>query len=549
MILGTPIAGTYARTGGRLLPLLESRDGAAVLGGVDAPVPHEQVDAVLIVQGEAPEPERPFPASAAHGAPTNPAARPDVRAELAGLIERSSPEGWREVLVECGALGTRIEVVASVVTDGGRHTWIPPQELVDALQRSRAVEYRPEAGTWTMARCTAVAGQEPAFETGHAEVRWTHGEQDPQAAFDELCYFPRAQAPEWLLAQALRHYENYRDAQEPGGPVRMVRVFDGKDDDGRPWAHRPVLPWAEKQLLLEYLLDGRVVLSARGTSADEVDPQRPAQVPKQFHTDGTWAWPLAVAYYLEIHDITPPRDFLDHVRRNGHRCPEIIADHAAEQAKALVLGADPETMDGERTAGAINVARHHLSRLGVSRRFYSFTEPLEGGWSMLRDADGWWSVFCLDRGEERNKSRFPTAYAAAAHMIGAVALTSDSMQREPDESLADYECPIEPLEPDRPLSHYDDRSVVVLPEGAEVDRFGTADGNTVFVPGTTLPHRSVPPEEAPGEYHRYQVVRGYEVVTGVIKPDHGQVGGGRAYFLPQPVGDLIADGWLVEIQA
>lgn len=547
MILGTPIAGTYARAEGRLVPLLESRDGAAVLDGVEAPVPHHRIDTVLVIQEEPPEPGRPFPAPAAHGAPTNPAARPDARAELRELVPRLGPQGWREIDIECVALGTRVEVVASVVTDGDRHPWIPPQDVVDALQRSRAVEYRPEPGAWTTARCTAVVGAEAEFETGHSEVRWADGEDDPQAAFDELRYFPRVQAPEWLLGQAWRHFADHRDAAGTRGPVRMAQVFDGRDGDGRPLAHRPVLPWLEKQLVLDYLLGGEVVLSARSTSEDEVDPQRPPEVPKQFHTDGTWAWPLATAYYLGAHDITPPRDFLDHIRRNGHRCPAIVADHAAEQAKALVLGADPDALDGERTADAIDVARRFISRFGVSRRFYSFTEPLEGGWSMLREPDGWWSVFCLDEGEVRNESRFPEAYGAAAHLIGAVALTRTSMLREPDEPLADYECPIEPLGPDLPLTHYDDRFVVVLPDGAEVDRFGTPDGNTVFVPGTGLPHRSMPPEQTPGEYRRYRVLGGFEVVTGVIKPDHGQVGGGQAYFLPQPVGELVAGGWLAEL--
>ncbi|GAA3365304.1 TNT domain-containing protein [Saccharopolyspora gregorii] len=542
MIVGTPVAGTLALADGRWHGWLESRDGTAVLAGFDAPVPVERIESAVVVQGEPPAPRRTFPAPAAHGAPTEPALRPDVRAELGEVLRRSAPAGALEVGVACTALGTRVEVSGTATTGTGAHTWIPPQEVLDALRRARVVEYRPESGAWTTARCTAAPGGEPVVEFGRGEP----AEVAPQDAFDELRLFPRAQAPEWLLGPAWHHYEQHR-ADAGAGTVRMARLFDGADAEGRPFAYRPVLPWVEKRLLVEYLSGGAVVLAARSTSADEVDPSRPPEVPKRFHTDGTWVWPLSMAYYLDVHDISPPRDFLDHVRARAHRLPEVVADHAVEQAKALVLGSEPDAFDAERTAGAIDLARRFIAALGVSRRFYSFAEPVEGGWSMLREADGWWSVFCVDGGEVRNSSRFPEAHAAAAHLIGAVALTRDSMQREPDEPLAEYECRIVPLGPDRPLSAYEDRRHAMLPDGAEVDRFGAPDGNAVFVAGTTLPQRSLPPGREPGEYRRYRVVRGFEVLTAVARPDHGQVGGGTAHLLPQPVGELVAGGWLAEV--
>ena len=65
--------------------------------------------------------------------------------------------------------------------------------------------------------------------------------------------------------------------------------------------------------------------------------------------------------------------------------------------------------------------------------------------------------------------------------------------------------------------------------------------------GTTLPQRSLPPGREPGEYRRYRVVRGFEVLTAVARPDHGQVGGGTVHLLPQPVGELVAGGWLAEV--
>ncbi|MCI2417116.1 TNT domain-containing protein [Saccharopolyspora sp. K220] len=544
MILGTPIAETFGLVDGeyRLLHHLEG-DGVHVEGS--GPVPLDQVTAVLFAQqDEACSVHPQFPARAAFGhLPDRSAQFRDLTRTLQDAVASALPEGWREAQVNCTALGTRIEITATVTTES-EHPWIPTQDVVDALRRLRNVAYHPETGAWTTASFRInEAGAD--FRTGYDAPQWTRAD-DQRAYYEELRYFPRSEAPEWLFEAAWSHFANNRDTAAQPEPVRMAQVFDVHVDD-RAAAYRPALPWAEKRMVLDYLHGGEILLTAHGTSTDEVDPQRPPEVPKQFHTDGTWVWPLALAYYLEVHDIAPPRDFLDHIRRTGHRPPEVVADRAAAEAKALVLGADADHLEAFKPAEAIELARGFIGAMGMSTRFYSFEAAFEGGWSMLRDADGWWSVFCVDEGEIRNKSRFPDPFAAAAQLIGAMALTRTRFLRAPDEPLQDFECPFAPLPGEAPLAAYDSKFLVDLRVGDEVDRFGEPTGNTVFVAGTTLPQRSVPPQQPPGDYRRYRVLSGFQVVSGVVKPDFGQVGGGTAFVLPNDLQTLVAEGWLAEV--
>ncbi|MGI8308619.1 TNT domain-containing protein [Saccharopolyspora hattusasensis] len=547
MILGMHIWGTYCAVGGEPRLMTELLDGAVRVDGSPDPIPVEQVTAVFFDQEDDAHPVRPqFPAPAAFGqVPDRAALQRDLVGALQDAVAAALPEGWREAQVNCTALGTRIEITATVTTDE-QHQWIPAQEVVDALRRLRNVEYLPETGAWTSARL-AINGDGADYRTGHDAPQWTRAGEDRRGSYDELRFFPCTTAPDWLLEAAWRHHANNRGNSDQPGPVRMVQVFEGRDANDRPVAHRPALPWAEKQMVLDYLFGGEILLSAPGTSPDEVDPQRPPEVPKQFHTDGAWVWPLAMAYYLEAHDIAPPRDFLEHIRRNGHRPPEAVAERAAAEAKALVLGADADTLENVPPAEAIELAGAIIGAMGMSRRFYSFEQPVEGGWAMLRELDGWWSVFCVDNGEVKNKSRFPEPFGAAAHLVGAMALTRDLFLRAPDEPLADFECPIRPLPGEPPLDAYDDKFLVDLRAGDEVDRFGDPAGNTVFVAGTTLPQRSALPQQPAGEYRRYRIVTALRAVSGVAKPDFGQVGGGTAFVLPADVQSLVAEGVLAEV--
>jgi hypothetical protein len=86
-----------------------------------------------------------------------------------------------------------------------------------------------------------------------------------------------------------------------------------------------------------------------------------------------------------------------------------------------------------------------------------------------------------------------------------------------------------------------------IPEGTELDRFGTPDGNLTYVAGTPYEQRSLPPEWAEREYHRYRLARDTDALTGIPVPWFSQPGGGTAYLLAEPVGTLLDAGVLEEV--
>jgi hypothetical protein len=119
-----------------------------------------------------------------------------------------------------------------------------------------------------------------------------------------------------------------------GGAMRTPRVHDGLDESGRPVIEREPLAPDERDRVLAYLSAAPVVLAARSYDADLFAPDRPAAVPMNFRTDGTWVWPGAVGYYLREHGIAPDPDLLAHIRDRGFAVPDVddeTRDLAASQ--------------------------------------------------------------------------------------------------------------------------------------------------------------------------------------------------------------------------
>ncbi len=86
-----------------------------------------------------------------------------------------------------------------------------------------------------------------------------------------------------------------------------------------------------------------------------------------------------------------------------------------------------------------------------------------------------------------------------------------------------------------------------IPARTELDRFGTPDGNLTYVAGTPYEQRSLPPEWAEREYHRYRLVRGADALTGIPVPWFSQPGGGTAYLFAEPITALLDTGVLEEV--
>jgi hypothetical protein len=109
------------------------------------------------------------------------------------------------------------------------------------------------------------------------------------------------------------------------------------------------------------------------------------------------------------------------------------------------------------------------------------------------------------------------------------------------------EWPITPLPGEPPLTLFRGKRVIELEPGTEIDRFGDDDGNLVYSAGTPFAERSLVPEWIDRPYHVYRVRDRFQALTGAAIPWFDQPGGGTAFLLPDAIGDLVAQGHLVEV--
>lgn len=126
--------------------------------------------------------------------------------------------------------------------------------------------------------------------------------------------------------------------QGPAGPgFPVARVFDGAKPDGSPLISRQNLDPREIPALVAYLTRAPVAVSAPGTTRDEIVASAPASVPRAFHTDGTWAWPAAVGYYLSLYRLPPQAELVEHIRSHRYTLPPPVPPQIMQAVASQIL--------------------------------------------------------------------------------------------------------------------------------------------------------------------------------------------------------------------
>ena len=73
--------------------------------------------------------------------------------------------------------------------------------------------------------------------------------------------------------------------------------------------------------LIAYLRSGAVSVAVPGVDLDVLrTPPRPIG-PPHIRTDGVWAWPETLAYYVQQYHLRLPDEFLQHAMKNQWACP------------------------------------------------------------------------------------------------------------------------------------------------------------------------------------------------------------------------------------
>ncbi|WP_410675584.1 ferredoxin [Amycolatopsis sp. cmx-4-68] len=274
--------------------------------------------------------------------------RPDQQQELVrqiGLaLAAQAPPGWRQLRVEYRAAGRHVEADLLVTgPDGLPRPAQPHPEAVRLLGVLRSGMYQPGRGTWLGAILVFDPAQPPDVDFVRPDLEPPFRQQPPPIGFqDELRFFPRADEhiPAWLRDRA-----GLPPLAPPAGDgqVRTPRIHDGLDAAGKPLVRRAPLVPAEAERVLAYLDAAPVILASRSNGPDAFAPDRADAVPMNFRTDGAWAWPGAVAYYLREHGVPPDPDLVAHIRARRFTAPAEVPEPAKDLALAAITGEPPQT--------------------------------------------------------------------------------------------------------------------------------------------------------------------------------------------------------------
>ena len=77
--------------------------------------------------------------------------------------------------------------------------------------------------------------------------------------------------------------------------------------------------------IIQYLVSGVELITCLGVTSDILDPSSDVIISPNIITDGTWAWPLDLSYYVKAYNIELPKEFTKHIENNNWEIP-IITD-------------------------------------------------------------------------------------------------------------------------------------------------------------------------------------------------------------------------------
>jgi hypothetical protein len=107
--------------------------------------------------------------------------------------------------------------------------------------------------------------------------------------------------------------------------MRQVGFFEEEDERGNiqlPIANEEA--HVDEPRIVQYLDQGQAMAHGLGSAYDLLDPSHPWICKLDILSDGEWAWPRELGYYVKKYHVTLPAEFLAHMASNNWVVPTDI---------------------------------------------------------------------------------------------------------------------------------------------------------------------------------------------------------------------------------
>lgn len=84
-----------------------------------------------------------------------------------------------------------------------------------------------------------------------------------------------------------------------------------------------------KDEIVSYLKHGNLMVCSPGVTKDVINEVNGVIGGRGIVTDGVWAWPKELSYYVEEYNIKLPKEFIDYINENRWKIPLISEESLA----------------------------------------------------------------------------------------------------------------------------------------------------------------------------------------------------------------------------
>jgi hypothetical protein len=106
---------------------------------------------------------------------------------------------------------------------------------------------------------------------------------------------------------------------------KMMKLIGYWKEDGGRFMNMPSLhelirlsQYDDKELILAYLQQSSFIVASPGLKKSLLDDE---MIGLGIQSDGTWAWPASLYYYLKTYDVLLDTEFVEHVRSAAYKVP------------------------------------------------------------------------------------------------------------------------------------------------------------------------------------------------------------------------------------